>query len=551
MPLHADATRDVRRPLLALSIGVAILLLIACVNVGSLLVARAAARARETAVKAALGAGTGRLIRQHVIESLVLGVLGTGLGIWPLGAWPRLLAATPTRSSRLRLASVDAAVVAVCVVTVLVWTVLLAAAPVSEALQRRASQRSLTADGRQASRGGRCASAALTVAQVALSVVLVVGARCCSSEPCSACSTMRSGLRRPVACCRSAWPCPGSRYPNQDAFNAFSRRLQETLAGDHRARAVPRPSATRPTITCPTGAGRTLATEGAEPSTAPQADYRAVAPGADGAAGRAAQRRDGSFTESDDHRGAPVVIVDERLAARTWPGTSAVGRRLGVDPAVVGHPVDVGHRRRRRAARAAPQPVEEVREQVYFPGPADYPQSRRCTSSRPRAIPPRSSVRCDAAVRALDPGAADLRRAAARRLRRRSAGPAPLHRDARRDCSPLAALPLAAVGVYGVIAYSVTERRREFGVRLALGARASHVLALVVGEGATLAGAGLATGLVGATAGAWWLRSQLYGVAPWDPAAIGRHRDGPHGRRARRQCLARTASHPGRTRPMR
>ena len=101
VPLHLDATRDVRRPLLALSIGVAILLLIACVNVGSLLVARAAARARETAVKAALGASVGRLVRQHVVESLVLGALGAGLGLL-LGRWglaALLRPPHPTRSA--------------------------------------------------------------------------------------------------------------------------------------------------------------------------------------------------------------------------------------------------------------------------------------------------------------------------------------------------------------------------------------------------------------------------------------------------------------------
>ena len=122
-------------------------------------------------------------------------------------------------------------------------------------------------------------------------------------------------------------------------------------------------------------------------------------------------------------------------------------------------------------------------------------------------------------VRALDPALPiydvrplDAYTAEARALRRFTAVLAVLF--------AMAALILASVGIYGVVAYSVTERHREFGVRLALGARASQVLGLVVGEGATLAGVGLATGLVGATAGAWWLRSQLYGVAPWDPVSL-------------------------------
>ena len=84
----------------------------------------------------------------------------------------------------------------------------------------------------------------------------------------------------------------------------------------------------------------------------------------------------------------------------------------------------------------------------------------------------------------------------------------------------LAALTLACVGIYGVVAYSVTERHREFGVRLALGARRSQVLGLVMREGAALALAGVAIGLVGAAAAAWLLRSQLYGVPPWDPVSL-------------------------------
>ena len=150
--LHLDATRDVRTPLVVLSVGVGILLLMACVNVASLLVARAAGRARETAMKAALGAGIGRIVRQHLFESLLLaglgGVAGLLLGRWGLSL---LLAATPEALGRLRLATVSPTVVAVSLGTVMAWTVLLA---------RGAAQRGLEAEPRRGASLGRPAGRA-------------------------------------------------------------------------------------------------------------------------------------------------------------------------------------------------------------------------------------------------------------------------------------------------------------------------------------------------------------------------------------------------------
>jgi len=514
VPLHLDATRDVRRPLLALSAGVAILLLIACVNVGSLLVARAAARARETAVKTALGAGLGRLVRQHVVESLVLGLLGTAIGL-ALGRWglTALLSATPPTLGRLRLADLDGTVAAVCLVTVLVWTTLLAAAPVAEA-RRLGVAGALQHNGGRIGGGRHRLRAALTIAQVAMSVVLVVGALLLVRTA-QRVQQVDPGFRTDgLLSFRVA--LPGSRYPNQDAFNAFSRRLQEglaTLPGASAAAAMSH----APYDHVPNWGGPYLATEGADPSTAPQADYRAVAPGLLEMLGvTLVEGR--TFTETDDHHGAPVAIVDERLAARTWPGQSAIGRRLAVDPAVTGTPstwttvVGVVRHLRHRS------PIEEVREQVYFPerqvprNPAVYVVR---ANGDPAALvgPVRDLVRgLDAALPIYDVRPLDAYAAEARALGRFTAVLAVLF--------AAAALTLAAVGIYGVVAYSVTERHREFGIRLALGAGASQVVGLVLREGTTMAVAGLAAGLAGAAVGAWWLRSQLYGIAPWDPLSL-------------------------------
>jgi putative ABC transport system permease protein len=305
---------------------------------------------------------------------------------------------------------------------------------------------------------------------------------------------------------------PGNRYSSAESFNAFARRLQSELAALPGAAGAAGMSHV-PYDHVPNWGGPYLATPGADESTAAQADYRAVTPGLFEVMGiNLVEGR--AFTEADDQTGAPVVIVDQRLASRTWPGRSAVGQRLAVDPSVTGHPTAwaavvgvVKHLRHR-------SPVEEVREQVYFP--------QRQIQRNPSIFVVRATT--DAAglaagVRALvssvDPQLPiyDVRLlsdyvARARATRRFTTMLATLF--------AIVALALCAVGVYGVVAYSVAQRQHEFGVRLALGARAGQVMALVIREGVRLAAQGLAVGLAGAAVTTWWLRGQLYGVSPWD-----------------------------------
>jgi predicted lysophospholipase L1 biosynthesis ABC-type transport system permease subunit len=190
-----------------------------------------------------------------------------------------------------------------------------------------------------------------------------------------------------------------------------------------------------------------------------------------------------------------------------------------VDPAVNGTPTVwttvvgvVRHVRHRN-------PVEDGREQVYFPerqvprNPAVYVIK---TAGDPAALVPavREAIRrLDAALPIYDVRPLGVYVEQARALRRFTALLGALF--------AAAALLLAGVGVYGVMAYAVTDRTREFGVRMALGAARREVMRMIVGEGVRLAGTGLAVGLLGAFAGAWWLRSQLVGIAPWDPVSFG------------------------------
>jgi predicted permease len=515
VPLVVDAVNDVRRPLVVLTAAVAILLAIACINVGSLQVARAAARARESAVKSALGAGAGRLVRQHVAESLLLGLLGAGaglvLGAWWLAALKRL---APDALSRLQLATLNVPVALGASALVVAWMVLLAVLPGLQSARLAVVDALRDDRGHTAGRSRRRLRHGLTVAQVALSVVLVVAA-VLLARTVQRVQAMHPGFEgRGVLSLRLA--LPGSRYPDQTAFNAFSRQLQEALA------AVPGASAAAawshaPYDHVPNWGGPYLATEGADASTAPQADYRAVSP--EGFELLGVQVVEGrTFTESDGPSSALVAIVDERVARRTWPGDSALGRRLALDPNVTGTPATwatvvgvVRHVRHR-------SPVEEVRDQVYFSArqvtrnPSVYLVR---TPGDPASLVPavRETVRTlDPALPIYDVRPLDDYVTRARALRAFTAFLAALF--------AAAALALAAVGVYGVVAYAVAERRREFGVRLALGASATDVLRLVAGEGAVTTTTGLAVGLVAGAASAWAMRAQLVGIAPWDPLSI-------------------------------
>jgi hypothetical protein len=220
------------------------------------------------------------------------------------------------------------------------------------------------------------------------------------------------------------------------------------------------------------------------------------------------------FTEDDDQRKGAVAIVDERLARRLWPQGGAIGSEILADPTSSGTPTTrvgvvgvVRHMRHRR-------PTEEVREQVYFP--------QRQVFRRPLAY----VLRTDSDAASLAPAV----RAALARLdpelplydMRPLADYVVAARAVRRFTAVLAAafagvaLLLGCVGVYGVMAYSVTRRRRELSVRAALGARPAQVVGLVMGEGLRLAGAGLLLGLLVALLVARLLESQLYGVTPYD-----------------------------------
>jgi predicted permease len=509
--LQQDDVREMRPALLALFAGVAILLVIACVNVASLLIARAAARTKETALRLALGAARGRLLRQCLVEGLVLACLGVVAGL-PAGyaVLATLQALRPQSLSRIELSRFDPPVLLFTLGTALVWGVLFSLAPLFEVLKADLGP-SLQRQGRSAPGPVRYrARAALVVVQVSLSVVLLIGAallvraffRVQHIDP---------GFRTDgVLTFRVA--VPFQRYRPPAGFNTFSRELQRVLA------AIPGVTGVGAVSHLPYddlpnwGGGYALETT-TDTSTAPNADYRTVTPGLFETLGvRLVEGR--GFTEADQN---PVVVVDQRLATRLWPGRSALNQRLLLDPGSNGTPSVkasvvgvVAHLRLRSL-------VADLTEQVFFP--------ERLVLRNPMAY----VVRGDRAAAAL---AADVRKAIASldpKLPIYDVRPLDAYVEAaratRRFTMQLAAafaavaLILACVGVYGVLAYSVARRRHEFGVRLALGAEPGRVVIEVMREGLRLAAIGSAAGVAAALVTSRLLETQLYDVRPHDPVS--------------------------------
>jgi predicted permease len=508
--LHADAVHEIRGPLLAMFGGVAILLVIACVNVASLLIARAAARTKETAMRVALGAGNTRLLRQHLVEGLLLTAVGALAGLivarWGLDG---LLALAPPALSRLSAARINTAVIVFSLAVVFAWGVLLSVAPLTEVWRLRLANAIRIDAARAGTPMGHQLRSMLISGQVAMSVVLVIGALLLVRTFQNVQSLDPGFNDENLQSFRLAL-----RAPSRERSVAFARELQGALSalpGVIGAASISH----APYDHVPNWGGPYLGEPAADSSTAPQADYRSLSPGALELLGiKLLEGR--SFTESDDLTGQPVAIVDNRLAARTWPGQSPIGRRLGIDAFVTGKPElwptvigVVEHVRHRN-------PVSEVREQVYFSqrqvvrNPSVYIVK---AATDPASVMP--AVR--ETLKKLDPTLPiyDVRPLPAYSANANAARQFTMQLSV---VFALVALALACVGIYGVVAYSVATRHREFGVRRALGAQSAQVVSLVARDGARLMLRGLAAGIVAAALVAWLMRGLLFGVSPWDPA---------------------------------
>jgi predicted permease len=510
-PLLDQTVGDVRPALLVLLGAVGLVLLIACANVANLLLARGATRRKEVAVRAALGAGRSRLVRQFLTESVLLGLLagvaGLALAGWSVEAL-RLIG--PENLPRLAEVELDGRVFAFTTILAVATGLIFGVAPAL-----RASRADLGEVLKEAAAGatsgpqGRRLRGVLVVSEIALALVLLAGAGL---------------LIRSFASLQEVDPgfsaagvlsfhvgLPAAQYL-EDRRAPFFRELGERLAGMPGVEGVGAVSSLPLSGTASWGG---IHVEGYTPpdgEAALMSDFRSATPGYFATmeipllAGRAFDARDAADAPS-------VAVVDEQAARRFWPGQDPIGKRFQLGDYDPNEPwvtvVGVVGNVKQYALDS------EARPALYLPH-AQFSTRILYLVVRTSGDPASLTNSVTATVRSLDPGLPvyDARPMAARVA----------DSLARRRFSMLllglfagVALLLAVVGIYGVTAYTVAQRTREIGIRIALGARPGDVLGLVVRQGAGLTALGVAAGLAAALGLARLLSGMLYGVSAADP----------------------------------
>ncbi|HEX3235983.1 MAG TPA: ABC transporter permease [Gemmatimonadales bacterium] len=518
--LGVESTTDtvvgsVRPALLILLAAVTMLLLVACANVASLLLVRAESRRRELAVRSALGAGRGRLVRQLLAEGLVLALSGGAVGLLlaTLGV-PALLAMSPESLPRHQDIAIDRVVCAATLLLAMATGLVFGLAP---ALQATGSgMGSVLQEG--GDRGGTRARGGLRRAfvavEVALAVVLVVGASL----------LLQSFWRlrqvevgfRPDHVLVLDLALPETRYADTASVVGFYSALQERLAG-------------LPGVV-DVGAVSHLPLTGAVGNWDIEVEGRPIRPGDPAPSPninmatpgyyrtlRIPMVRGRGFAPSDEERSPPVAVINQTMARTLWPGTDPVGRRFRVigDSLAWMTIIGVAHDTRSWGLATAPR-AEYTLAYDQLPGALKMVRRSMTLVLRTSGDPLALAGPARRQIAALD---RDLAVANVRTLEQVVAESI----GERRFTMLLlglfgaVALTLALIGIYGVTAYGVAQRTREMGIRLALGAAPGAVRWLVLGEGMRLALVGLAGGVTLALIGTRALRSQLYGVSGTEP----------------------------------
>ncbi|HKQ93116.1 MAG TPA: ABC transporter permease [Blastocatellia bacterium] len=513
-PLQEQVTGSVKPALLALLAAVSFVLLMVCANVASLLLARSLARQKEIALRAALGATRVRIIRQLLTEATLLSSLGglggllvAGLGLDALiAALPQNQLAAMPFFETLRL---DPGILLFALALALLTGLVFGLAPALQA--SRLDLQGALKDGGRASGGvaGQRLRSALVGSEIALAVVLLVGAGL----------MMKSLLRLmqvnlgfdPTNVLTMTVVLPMGKYTDPNRMVAYYQQAQERLAG------LPGVTGAGAVSQLPLQPGNTtrFIVEG-EPAPPPgqetEANIRVASANYFQALGiPLAQGR--NFAESDNTDATRVAIINQSLAEKLFGGRSAVGRRLlfpsfpNQSVEIVGVVGDVKTTGLDQAAR----PV------LYYP----FTQNASIATNLVLRAKADAAAVANAArneCRALEPDVAIFNVQTMETLIEQT--PAAFMRRAPAWLTGIfagVALLLAALGVYGVVSYSVSQRTREIGVRMALGARRADILKLVLRQGLSLTLIGVASGTVAALALTRWLDSLLYEVSARDP----------------------------------
>jgi predicted permease len=515
VPLLDDVLGPARRALRLLEGAVLLVLLVACANFSNLLLARGAARESEIAVRAALGGGRGALLRLQLAEAATLGLIGGGLGlVLGSGALAAVVAAAGDALPRAAEVRVDGATAALAMGLALA-AALAGALPPALASRAVAPASTLRGGGKGTGLGRRRRLlTAIVVLEIASAAALAAGGGLLVRSLAHL-AAADVGVEAAGVVTLEIGPSP-ARGASLAESTAYDRRLLEHLRATPGIAAVSAISRL-PLVGQPASTSYELETRPNPPGDSPVADIRYVEPGALELLG--VPRSAGRGVAHGDLGEAPlVVLVNESFARREWPDVDPLGRRLrlaaerGVWRTVVGVVGDVHLAELER-------PVEPT---LWVPfAQATFPGALRLVS-----VVARSELPAAEALRRLRQEIVRFDALQAPAKARPLADVLSGSLAARRfqaglfaAFSLIAAL-LAAIGVYGVVVFSVAERRDELGLRLALGADAGGLARLVLGDALRLAGAGLALGVGAALAGRRLLAGTLYGVAPWDPPVL-------------------------------
>ena len=517
IPLDEQLVGNVRMPLLLLLGAVGFVLLIACVNVSNLLLARSTGRAGEFATRAALGADNGRLLRQSLTESTLLAVIGGGLGLL-LAGWgtQAALGMLPTALPRSHDVAVDARVLVFTAAISLVIGVLSGLAPALKTARGRFAA-TLKDGARGASVARYRAQGVLVAVEMALALVLLIGSGL-MIRSLSALWKVEPGFRSDNVLTFGLNLPPALRTASDERAMANLRDLSDRLQAIPGVVAVSFSTSALPLLT---EDDLFFWIDGQpKPSSTSQMQmalvYR-VEPGYLAAMGIPLVRGR-FFTNQDDERSSRVVVIDEVFARRHFPNTDPLAQRInyGAGPlqivGVVGHV---------KQWSLGADDAQTLQSQLYEPF--------RQTTGAPGAV--------DVVMRGASDAPAlwdDIRRVVAGQNSQNVIFRAQTMTDviagslaAQRfstillDVFAAAALLLASVGTYGVISYLVGQRTRELGIRLALGAQRSDVVRLVLGHGMKMALGGVALGLAAAFGLTRLLNEMLYGVSATDPVTFG------------------------------
>jgi putative ABC transport system permease protein len=515
VPLREQLVGDIRLMLLVLFGAVGAVLLIACGNIGSLMLTRASGRRRELAIRSAIGAGTGRLLTQLVCEALLLSVAGGVLGVllagWLLSGLNTWLAARMPLPL-LGQVALDPSVLVFAGAITVITTIVCGLAPAVGATG--GSLVTALRDGAPSLSGGargRLVRQGFVMAEIALALTVLCGAGLLGQ------SLMRlQGVNpgfAPGSALSMRVTLPQRRYTNSNAQHAFHTRVIEGL------RALPGTEAVGGTSFLPlAGAGPATSFWRADqpqpaPADRPVADARPVTAGYFTAMGiPLLAGRD--VTESDTEDRAPVAVINETFARQIYPGDNPIGRtfilNLGNEAPheIIGVVGDV----KLASLDGEIRPTAYLSSRQYAFGIMSYVVR---TAGDPERIAP-AAVRV---VREIDPllpvsAVRPLDTVFAESIAR------PRLTAAAMSVFAVAALLLAALGVYGIVAYSVSQRSREFGIRMALGARAPQLVGMVVLQNLRTVALGLMLGVMCAIPATRLLRGLLFQVGPNDPATF-------------------------------